>query len=334
MDRPPALGSSQAELRRGLAEAAALRAAKAESREPDKHAPAAAVAVAATDHRYDRLIAYYEEAGLDFAQWSAGFNMHFGYYRGWTNPFARESMLNEQNRQVLRRLALPADVRGRLVDLGCGVGATVRFAAGQFAAAEVLGITVVPWQVEFGNAWNHRIGIHPRARLELRDYTASALASSSVDGAWAIESSCHAVGADKAAFVAEAARILKPGARLVVADGFLKNPDRPLGPVTRRLHDGLCESFVLPQMAQVEHFVQALERHGFTAVQVEDISWRVAPSALQAPLLVLWFALKKVLRRESFGTWRVNNLRGSVISAALGANRLKCGYYLVSATRS
>jgi hypothetical protein len=30
---------------------------------------------------YDRLIAYYEEAGPDFGQWSRGFNMHFGFYR-------------------------------------------------------------------------------------------------------------------------------------------------------------------------------------------------------------------------------------------------------------
>jgi hypothetical protein len=37
------------------------------------------------------LIAYYEGAGLDFEEWSPGFNMHFGYYRGG-NPFRREPM--------------------------------------------------------------------------------------------------------------------------------------------------------------------------------------------------------------------------------------------------
>jgi SAM-dependent methyltransferase len=283
---------------------------------------------------HDRLIAYYQEAGPDFAQWSRGYNMHFGYYRAGMNPFGREAMLNEQNRQVLQRLRLPADSRGALVDLGCGVGATVRVAAARFTAAGVVGITVVPWQVEFGNAWNRRIGVHPRARLELRDYTSSGLAPASFDGAWAIESACHAAGADKAPLVREAARILRPGARLVVADGFLKNAGRPLRGLTRRLHDGLCESFVLPQMAQIERFDEALCAHGFTDIRIEDISWRVAPSALQAPVLVLWFAIKTLLHRESFGKWRVNNLRGSVLSAAIGVNRLKCGYYLISAVRS
>ena len=58
------------------------------------------------DTRYDRLIAYYEEAGPDFAQWSAAFNMLFGYYRAGLNPFRREPMLSELNRQVLDRLIL------------------------------------------------------------------------------------------------------------------------------------------------------------------------------------------------------------------------------------
>ena len=56
--------------------------------------------------RNERLIAYYEGSGPDFAEWSTGFNMHFGYFRAGLNPFRREGMLNEMNRQVLERLGL------------------------------------------------------------------------------------------------------------------------------------------------------------------------------------------------------------------------------------
>jgi hypothetical protein len=80
-----------------------------------------------------------------------------------------------------------------------------------FPRVRVLGVTIVPWQVQTGNDWNRRVGVHPRASLELRDYTDTGLAARSVDGAVAIESSCHAPGADKAPFVGEAARILRPG---------------------------------------------------------------------------------------------------------------------------
>ena len=281
--------------------------------------------------QYDRLIAYYEQAGPDFEEWSPAFNMHFGYYRFGFNPFRRERMLNEMNRQVLSRLRLTGDREEHIVDLGCGVGATVRYAAASFPRARVLGITVVPWQVEKGNAMNRRVGLHERALLRLSDYTSSDLESASVDGAYAIESACHAQGPDKEAFVREAARVLRPGGRLVVADGFLKHPERPLGRVFGRLHDSLCRSFVLPELGQIERFETALARHGFTDVTIEDISWRVAPSALHAPAAVLWFMLKNAGR---LGVWRVNNLRGSFLSTVLGANRLKCGYYLVSATRN
>jgi MPBQ/MSBQ methyltransferase len=283
--------------------------------------------------RYEQLIAYYEQAGPDFGEWSPAFNMHFGYYRFGFNPFRRERMLNEMNRQVLDRLRLTGDREGRIVDLGCGVGATVRFAASLFPKAQILGLTVVPWQVEKGNAWNRHLGLHERARLQLADYTCTDLAPASVDGAVAIESACHAEGPNKDAFVREAARILKPGGRLVVADGFRKHPERPLGRVFGRLHEALCRSFVLPELAQIEAFQSALVRHGFEDVAVEDISWRVAPSALHAPAAVLWFMLKELVRGERLGEKRVNNLRGSVLSTLVGTNRFKFGYYLVSATR-
>ena len=199
-------------------------------------------------HRYDRLIAYYESAGPDYGAWSTGFNMHFGYYRVGIDPFRREAMLDEMNRQVLQRLELAEGDDELIVDLGCGVGATVRTAASAFRKKRIRGTTVVPWQVETGNAWNRRMGIYPRARLELGDYTATGLDTASVDGAVAIESACHAEGASKEPFVREAARILKPGAKLVVADAFLKNPigrsgrSRP-GSTTRSAGASFCRSF-------------------------------------------------------------------------------------------
>jgi SAM-dependent methyltransferase len=282
---------------------------------------------------YERLIAYYEQAGLDFAEWSPGFNMHFGFYRRGMNPLRREPMLDEMNRQVLLRLRLVPERDDLVVDMGCGVGATVRYAAQLFPHKRVLGITIVPWQVQYGSAWNRRVGLEGRARLALDDYTRSSLPPASADGAVAIESACHSPGADKDAFVREAARILKPGARLVVADGLLKSSTRPLGPLFARLHASLCRSFVLPELAQLDRFTGALARHGFGEIVAEEISWRVAPSALHAPIAVFWFRLRKLLGHERVGEWSANNLRGSLLSAVLGANRRKFGYYLVSATK-
>jgi MPBQ/MSBQ methyltransferase len=283
-----------------------------------------------TTPQHERLIAYYENAGPDYGAWSRGFNMHFGYYRPGINPFRRESMLDEMNRQVLHRLCLPENSDDLILDLGCGVGATVRTAARLFPGKRVLGITVVPWQVETGNAWNRRLDLFPRARLELADYTCTGLPGASIDGGLAIESACHAEGPGKVPFVREAARVLKRGARLVVADAFLKNPDRPLGPVSVRLNDLLNRSFVLPQLPQIESFAGAMQSNGFDDVTVEDISWRAAPSVMYAPYVVTSFVLKKILRRQKLSEHTRSNLRGSLMCSFLGVNRVKFGYYLVT----
>jgi MPBQ/MSBQ methyltransferase len=147
---------------------------------------------------------------------------------------------------------------------------------------------------------------------------------------WRSESACHAEGPDKIPFVREAARLLRRGARLVVADAFLKNPDRPLGPISVRLNALLNRSFVLPQ---IESFAAALGACGFEDVTVEDISWRVAPSVMYAPYVVSSFVLKRLLRRQTLSEHTRNNLRGSLMCSLLGANRRKFGYYLVSARK-
>jgi MPBQ/MSBQ methyltransferase len=69
---------------------------------------------------------YYIEAGPDYAAWSHEFNMHFGYYRAGANPLNREAMLEQMNAEVLARLQLGPTLEPRLLDLGCGLGATLR----------------------------------------------------------------------------------------------------------------------------------------------------------------------------------------------------------------
>jgi hypothetical protein len=106
-----------------------------------------------------------------------------------------------------------------------------------------------------------------------------------------------------------------------------------MGPVASRLHRALCDSFVLPELADIELFARALTRHGFDDICVEDASWRVAPSALHAPAAVVWFALKKTIRGERLGHWSIKNLKGSALSAVVGSLRWRFGYYIVSARR-
>ena len=106
-----------------------------------------------------------------------------------------------------------------LADLGCGVGATARYIS---KAAEsdpvlvnkdsqvgVLGVTIVPWQVSKGNELSLMQKVDDEVMLIEADYADIPIESNSIDGAYALESVCHAPGADKKSFVEEAHRILK-----------------------------------------------------------------------------------------------------------------------------
>jgi cyclopropane fatty-acyl-phospholipid synthase-like methyltransferase len=95
------------------------------------------------DTTSDNFQRYYEEAGPDYAAWSPHFNMHFGFFRLGMNPFNREAMLEQMNSEVLDRLRLSGD-HPRVLDMGCGLGATLRSIARRIPFAHLHGITLVP----------------------------------------------------------------------------------------------------------------------------------------------------------------------------------------------
>ena len=89
-------------------------------------------------------------------------------------------------------------------------------------AVAVTAVTKVKWQIAMAEKLG--AGAAPRGSVEwmLGDYTALDLPPASFQGAFSIEASCHAAGDSKEPFVRECARLLQPGAKLVVADGFMK----------------------------------------------------------------------------------------------------------------
>jgi SAM-dependent methyltransferase len=255
---------------------------------------------------------YYREAGPDYAAWSREFNMHFGYYRAAANPLRRESMLEQMNAEVLARLRVDDIADPALLDLGCGLGATVRSIARRLPLARLLGITRVPWQVEHANGINTAAGCGERVRIIEGDYENTMLKSGSFDGAYALESSCHAHGADKGALLEEAHRLLRPRGRFVVADGFLGS-GRFAGALQKSIYRKLCECWVIEELARLDLFTARLEQIGFTNITVEPLQLRVAPSVAHVP----WVTLKFLLTDVVFGERKMTRARWNNVLAPL-----------------
>lgn len=174
------------------------------------------------------LVDFYNKATSDYRFWSRDYNMHFGYFVPFrTNPFKRDTMLNEMNRQVLKRLDLNGP-KSVLADLGCGMGATMRYALERFKNLGALGVTLSDFQATEGN----RLLAGMKGAILQEDFNNTSLPSNVFDGAVAIESFCHA-GHNIQSF-REAHRILKPGGKLVIADAFLKKKPERLCPAGDR----------------------------------------------------------------------------------------------------
>lgn len=275
---------------------------------------------------------YYEEAGPDYAAWSSYFNMHFGFFRAGMNPFNREAMLEQMNQEVMRRLRLARGSTARVLDMGCGLGATLRSFARQLPDANLNGITLVPWQLEQGRKLNQISFEGRNITLSLGDYERTTQRSESFDAVYAIESSCYAHAANKATFLQEARRLLRPGGRIVVADGFL-GPGTLRGP-QKPIYKALCNCWVIETLGEIEPFACELDRLGFSDIVVERVQSRVTPSVLQVPWVTLKFLLTEVLfgtRKMSRARW--NNVLAPILLPFVGFPLGPMAYYIVSATR-
>jgi len=120
---------------------------------------------------------------------------------------------------------LPAQAR-RVLDLGSGVGSTALYLARR-RAVEVVGVSLSPTQVSRADAFAAQSGpLRGGVRFLAGDFTALPEGLGEFDLALAIESFVHADPAST--FLAEAARVLRPGGVLVVIDDVrVGDPEDP-----------------------------------------------------------------------------------------------------------
>ncbi|WP_299115418.1 methyltransferase domain-containing protein [uncultured Winogradskyella sp.] len=273
------------------------------------------------------MVDFYNEATEDYEFWSNDYNMHFGYFIPFkTNPFKRDSMLNQMNTQVLKRLHI-GKTKNRLVDLGCGMGATMRHALKFHENILAYGVTLSDFQVKQGNELlKGKNGI-----ILKENYNNTSFQSNSFDSAIAVESFCHS--GHNYISLKEMHRILKPGGRFVIADAFLKKDETKLCKGGKYAYHKLCNHWSLEKLETHTYIKEKLKELGFKNIKVEDTSFRVAPSVLHVPFAITGFILKKLfsfkgIKRESF-----HNLKGSFYALLTGLHMKSFGYYIISAEK-
>lgn len=283
---------------------------------------------AAEQQRLANIADYFDRATADYRHWDAALHMHFGYWRWPLSPFKRAAMVEQLSAEVHDRLGLMREAKGTILDLGCGVGTSARQLAVSHPAVRVLGLSVSPMQVELGNRSSAKAKLGERVELREADYRSTTLASASVIGAYAIESACYD-GADGAGLIREAARVLRPGARLIIADGFRRKLRVPWA--ARAVERRMLAGWTLPRFNVLDRFNANLRKHGFEIEATRDISLRVLPSVLQVPLVSLVFRLREGFNLDERREGNASAPIWGLLCALLWPRRF--GYYLITARR-
>jgi cyclopropane fatty-acyl-phospholipid synthase-like methyltransferase len=162
--------------------------------------------------------------------------------------------------------ALGLDRPVRVLDLGCGIGASLTYLA-QHRPIHGTGVTLSPVQARVGSERVTRLNLGDRVRILEGDYNALPRDLVPVDLAYAIESFVH--GPSPAGFFSEAARALRPGGLLILCDDVRTAAYEGAAAVTlaRFARGWHVNSLLTPEEWQVE-----AERAGLTRLSLADLS--------------------------------------------------------------
>jgi SAM-dependent methyltransferase len=120
--------------------------------------------------------------------------------------------------------SLPHDGTPHVVDLGCGVGASLCYLARRLPMRGT-GITLSPVQAELAERRVRQAGLSARVACLVGDYSSLPLGVASADLAFAIESFVHAP--DPAAFFDQCRRLIRRGGLLAICDDFSRAAGGP-----------------------------------------------------------------------------------------------------------
>lgn len=163
----------------------------------------------------------------------------------------------------------------RLLDIGCGWGGLVRYAAAHYGV-EALGITLSERQAELANARILSEGLEERCRVEVRDYR-DFPAGTTFDKVVSVGMFEHVGHAQLPTYFREAARLTRPGG-LFLNHGIVRAPDR-VRSLGKRLSDVLwrrgqfIERYVFPdgELVPLAEAVRTGEEAGLEVRDVEAL---------------------------------------------------------------
>ena len=157
----------------------------------------------------------------------------------------------------------------RVVDLGCGLGASLMYLAERLPIVGE-GITISARQSERAAALIAAAPLLGRVRVRQGDYLALPPDLEGMDLAFAIESFVHSP--DGPRFFRSAARALRPGGKLIVCDDFLSSAAPPASARHRRWLDQFRHGWRVGTLISADTAAQLARAEGLAPVASQDLT--------------------------------------------------------------
>jgi tocopherol O-methyltransferase len=218
--------------------------------------------------------------------------LHYGYYDAQVKSFPQS--LLRMNEVLMQTAQITAD--DIVLDAGCGVGGSSIFLA-KTIGCKCTGITLSPTQIPHAQNFANAAGVNHLVDFKEMNYSKTSFPNENFTIVWGNESICYAD--DKNEFVKEAYRLLKPGGRLILGEGFVSKKENNNLPTVRKMLDG----WQINYLDTPDDFIGFMKDAGFTTATCKDIT----PFVMHSSRRLLGISILATL----YGWWKTITFRNN-----------------------
>jgi cyclopropane fatty-acyl-phospholipid synthase-like methyltransferase len=149
------------------------------------------------------------------------------------------------------------------MDAGCGVGGSAIYLAQQ-KNAKVSGVTLSDLQVKTARQNIEKYNLASKVRISKQDYGHTSFESATFDVVWACESLSSSE--EKANFISEAIRLLKPGGRMIIADFYRTENQVDQKGILKKWSD----SWAMAELVTSKNIEKVASKCGFKNIIIHD----------------------------------------------------------------